>query len=280
MGQKLAVFDIDGTIANHGVLDQGALAGIRHLQSQGYITTLCTGRGYRTLKLALGDHFDEVVSDKALLILEHGTKITDKLGNVVFAEYLGSEEINHIIDFLRANISIVKIIWSHPENPSNKDLMWCINASVMTQESPKRSGYANLFTGSFGQLRTLLLEEKLTSVGAKMNPHVQVHNLKLAFTRSPINVIFQDGNIDFLRNNTNKGLAILYLMKHLQCEYGDVLVAGNAINDVEMLNLAVGKRILVGPEVEREALVGYLSEQADLVHVATPHALGNYLQRL
>ena len=124
------------------------------------------------------------------------------------------------------------------------------------------------------------MQEKLSTVGVKLNDFVQVHNLKLAFTHTPLTVIFQDGNIDFIRNNTNKGLAILYLMKHLKCDYSDVLVAGNAINDVEMLNLAVGKRILVGPENERGTLLGYLSEQDNIVHVASPRALGSYLQKL
>ena len=77
-----------------------------------------------------------------------------------------------------------------------------------------------------------------------------------------------------------KGIAILYLMKHLNVDYKDVLVAGNAMNDVEMLSLGVGHRILVGPSADRKNIRGYLTELDTLTEVETPTELGTYLLAL
>jgi len=51
---KLALFDIDGTIAEKGVVPKSVIEGIEHLHKKGYITTVSTGRGYTRLKEALG----------------------------------------------------------------------------------------------------------------------------------------------------------------------------------------------------------------------------------
>lgn len=74
---KLAIFDVDGTIAEHDVVPQSVLEGIKNLHDKGCKTTVSTGRGYVRLKDVLGSSFDEIISDDALMILEHGIKITD-----------------------------------------------------------------------------------------------------------------------------------------------------------------------------------------------------------
>ena len=277
---KLAVFDIDGTIAQNGTIDLQALDGIKSLQVKGYITSVCTGRGYHPVRLALGDAYDDVISDDALLVLEHGTRITDKQGNTVFAEYFDDKIIEHIFDFIRSNIEIVRHSWTNPDTIDQKVLVWCRDQAFYDSEVAKNSDWTDVFMSPLSEYKQRLLRQKVTNIEFKLLPHVQVQSLKLAFTRTPINAIFQDSNMGFIKNNTNKGIAILYLLKHLGIAYKDVLVAGNGMNDVEMLNLSVGHRILVGPESNRLALMPYLSEHESLTHVRSPQDLGKLLKSL
>lgn len=106
MINSLALFDVDGTIAINGKIPEEVIKGIRHLRNIGYVTTISTGRGYIRAKEALGPLFDEVVSPEALMIIEHGSKIVNSSGEVIFADYFDEAEIDHIVDFTRANIDI------------------------------------------------------------------------------------------------------------------------------------------------------------------------------
>ncbi|MEP7205255.1 MAG: HAD-IIB family hydrolase [Candidatus Saccharibacteria bacterium] len=276
--RKLAIFDIDGTIARQGIIDPAAIKGIKHLQSIGYTTTLCTGRGYYPMRKAIGDAFHEVVSDDALIVLEHGTRIVNKDGKTVFAEYLGFYEIEYIIEFIRANIDILRFSWYNPEEVTRKLQMWRKDPNDTDELNDKYSSHAEIFSSSLTDYKERLVKEKVTNIEARLASHVKVHNLKLALTHTPVNILFLDKNMSFLKNNINKGIAILYLLKHLDVAYEDLLVAGNAINDIEMLDLDAGRRILVGPAEERETVMSYLSNHESIITIDSPSDLGLYLQ--
>ena len=274
---KLAIFDVDGTIAVDGKVDPTALDGIKHLKSRGCITTLSTGRGYARLKHVLGSSFNEIISDDAIIITEHGTKLVNKDGKIVFGEFLSSEEIEHIIDFVRANIDLYKLAWFNHED-SQKIYFWCAFESDLDEEIAKRGHYAEVFTSSLGELKERLLKEHLTSLGFKLKEHVKVENLKLSLTRTQTNLIFQDGNMEFIRSNVNKGLAVLEVLKQLNISKADTLIAGNAINDVEMLDIGAGNSVLVGAEDYRKGILPYLSDPESIICVDSPASLGEYLQ--
>jgi HAD superfamily hydrolase (TIGR01484 family) len=277
---KLAVFDVDGTIASHGEIPDSVLRGMRHLHKRGCITTVSTGRGYVQLKDTLGSSFDTVISPGALLIVEHGTRIVGSKGKTIFAEAFNEQEIQHIVDFTRANIELVRFARFNPSDITLKVPVWCVNEQDIQSETEKRGHYARVFTSPLGELRELLMKHRPTNVTLKLKDYVKVENLKLAFTRTEINVIFQDGNMEFVRNNTNKALAAEYVADRLNIGMADLLVAGNAINDVEMLDIDCGVTLLVGPEEVRQALRSYLSKINGIVEVDTPAELGAYLAGL
>lgn len=277
---KLAIFDLDGTIATHGVVAPTVLEGLKHLRQAGCITTLSTGRGYVRLKQLLGDVFEEVISPDALIILEHGTKLVDRAGTTIFGEFLSADEIDHVIDFVRANIELFRIAWFNPADVSRKISVWCPDEQEVDEEIEKRGSYAEVFTGSLEELKQALLREQLTSVTFKLRDHIQVHNLKLSFTRTETNVIFQDGNMEFLRNNINKGLAVLEAAHKLDVAKDDLLLAGNAINDVEMLDLDVGRSLLIDAAGKNSPILQYLSSPENVTVLSSPDALGTYLQQL
>lgn len=274
---KLAIFDVDGTIADNGKINEKALQGIAHLQSIGCKTTVSTGRGYLRVKGAFGDLFDRIVSDDAPLILEHGTKITDKAGNVIYADYFSDKTVTEVIDLIRLNIETAERIQVYPDSSNGKILQWFASESMMSDELGV-SGYdVDASAGSLSAFAKKLSTVKFCNIGVRLMPHAQVHNLKLFLAHSPLTIIFQDGKMNIIPNNINKGLAILYCMRQMGIDYSDVLVAGNAINDVEMLNLSVGGRILVGPPSERAVIRGYLAEHESLQEVESPTGLGNAL---
>src|ERR1035438_10379398 len=153
---KLALFDVDRTIAENGSVSPRVIEGLRDLRSKGCITTISTGRGYIRLKEMLGDNFDEIISPEALIILEHGTKIVTKQGSVIFGEYFSPREIDHVVDFARANIKIFKLVWFNPHDVSQKVQVWCADERDVQAETAKRGYYADVFTSSIGELTALL----------------------------------------------------------------------------------------------------------------------------
>lgn len=275
---RLAVFDVDGTIADKGSVPMSVLEGIKHLRSKGYITTVSTGRGYIRLKEMLGNNFKGIVSDEALLILEHGTKIVNFKGEVVFGEFFNERELDHIVDFTRANLDLYKLVWFNPEDVNQKVQVWCINENDIDEEVKKRGHYANVFYCSIGEFEDILLKQHITNVTLKLKEYVKVENLKLTFTRTDTNVIFQDGNMEFVKSNINKGLAVDYVAKQLNIASEHILVAGNAINDIEMLDIDSGLTLLVSTEPVRSDILSYLSSPEKVKNIDSPHELGEYLK--
>jgi len=277
---KLAIFDVDGTIADHGLISPNIVKAMHHLHKLGCKTTVSTGRGYVRLKEMLGATFNDIISPDALIILEHGTKIVDHNGNAIFGEYFNDREIDHVIDFTRSNIGLFKLAWFNPIDVSKKVEVWCSDARDVQEETAKRGHYAHVFTSSIGELEDLLLTQKLTNVTLKLKDYVRVENLKLAFTRTDTNVIFQDGNMEFVKNNINKGLSVLKVAKHLKVRTEDLLIAGNAINDVEMLDINAGTVVLVSQGDDRNTILAYLSSPEKVIKVDSPNDLSSYLLSL
>jgi HAD superfamily hydrolase (TIGR01484 family) len=277
---KLGVFDVDGTIALHGKVPESVLNGLDQLHQHGCLTTVSTGRGYVRLREGLGDAFDKVVSQEAPLIVEHGTRIVNSKGQTIFGAEFNEQEIQHIIDFTRANIGLFKLVWFNPSDTTIKIPVWCADEKDLDYETEKRGHYANVFTSSIGELQELLLKYRPTNVTLKLKDYIKVENLKLAFTRTETTVIFQDGNMEFVKNNTNKALAIEYITHYLDIDVSTLLVAGNAINDVEMLDIDSGYTILVGSDETRQTIRSYMSKTNGIIEVDTPTELGNYLVKL
>ena len=59
-----------------------------------------------------------------------------------------------------------------------------------------------------------------------------------------------------------------------------MLIAGNGINDIEMLDLKAGRRILVGPDEEANVILGHLADTDGITRVESPEKLGEFLQKI
>ena len=276
--QKLAIFDIDGTIAEKGVVAESVIAGIRHLRELGFLTTVSTGRGYLRAKAVLGENFDSVVSPGSLMIVEHGTKITDRNGVVLKADNFSTSELGHVIDFIEANVGVIKLVrWNSPD-PEKKQQIWCADEKDVAGETEKRSHYADVFTCSFKELRERAGKENVSNVTAQLKSYIVVENLKLHLSHSDVDIIFQDGLMEFIRNISDKAKAIAFLEEHFDTSVASILLAGNAINDVDMLNLSAHTRLLVGEGDTSDKVLNYITCAEEIVRIASPAALGVWLQ--
>jgi HAD superfamily hydrolase (TIGR01484 family) len=277
---KIAVFDIDGTIAVHGVISESVLAGIRHIQALGYLTTVSTGREFLRVKEVLAKSFEEIISQESLIIVEHGSKIVNINGDVVRADYFEPNEIDHVIDFIRVNEDMIHLLWFTSPNQKELSQIWCKDIADIEAEKKKRSAYAEIFTCSYEELRDRMGAHPISSVSAKLESFVSVENLRLHFTRSEIDVIFQDTMMEFIRNISDKAKAVAYLGEHHDIPVEKMIVAGNAINDVDMLNLPAMQRILVGSGTASDAVFKQISNTSEIIRIDSPDALGLYLQKL
>jgi hypothetical protein len=86
--------------------------------------------------------------------------------------------------------------------------------------------------------------------------------------------------MEFVKNNTNKGIAVNYVSRHLKVPKESLLIAGNAINDVEMLDIGAGIVVLVGPEKTRSEILPYLSQPESVHTVDSPLEFGRFLKTL
>jgi HAD superfamily hydrolase (TIGR01484 family) len=277
---KLAIFDIDGTIAQHQIIPDSVLIGLAHLQDLDCITTISSGRSFNRVKHLFGNKYDQIISPKALLIVEHGTKIVDRSGRTIFGEYFSEQEKEHIIDFTRANVDICLFAAFDYENGNERTQIYCFYEEDVARIRLDRGHYADVTYASMGELKAIIMDQPITNISIRLKEHVVVQNLKLALTRSATTIIFQDGWMEFIKNNINKGLAVLYLEKKLSLTHDDLLLAGNAINDVEMLDISAARGIIVGSSEQRQEILQYLHAPDTIIGVDSPGELGHYLQTI
>ena len=280
---QLAVFDIDGTItAPHSTtIPQEIIDGFAHLRANGVITTICTGRPFVRMKEALGEYYDHIIDDKALISVEHGAKIVDKWGKVVVESEFTDKDIDKLIEFTGLNIDMVEFLAYNPADLSIKTQIWSPEPANVAAAQEARGWYADVFSGSLVDVKEKLYAIPVSNVTLKLKSFIHVENLKLEFTGGSIKAVFQDGALEYMKSKVSKARAITYMCKYFGIYEHNVLVAGNAMNDVNMLNMEAKYRILVGPEgPERNTILGYLYGKDLITYIDTPEQLGQFLQTL
>ena len=280
---QMAVFDIDGTITapHSSSIPEEVIRGFEHLRKHGVITTISTGRPYVRMKETLGEHFENIIDDKALISVEHGAKIVDKWGKVIVESEFSPKDIDKLTEFTGLNIDMVQFLAFYPADLSRKAQIWCPEPSDVDATREQRGHYADVYAGSLIDVKEHLKEQPISSVSIKLKSFIHVENLKIEFTGGSIKAVFQDGALEYMKSKVSKARAISYMCKYFGIYEHNILVAGNAMNDVDMLNMETKYRILVGPESkERETILGYTYAPELLTYVDTPDDLGRFLQSL
>ena len=280
---QMAVFDIDGTITaphSNSIPDE-VIRGFEHLRTHGVITTISTGRPYVRMKETLGEHFENIIDDKALISVEHGAKIVNKWGEVIVESEFNAKDIDKLTEFTGLNIDMVQFLAFYPADLSRKAQIWCPEPSDVNKTREQRGHYADVYAGSLIDVKEHLNKQPISSVSIKLKSFIHVENLKIEFTGGSIKAVFQDGALEYMKSKVSKARAISYMCKYFGIYEHNILVAGNAMNDVDMLNMETKYRILVGPESkERETILGYTYAPDLLTYMDTPEDLGRFLQTL
>jgi hypothetical protein len=87
--------------------------------------------------------------------------------------------------------------------------------------------------------------------------------------------------MEYMKSKVSKARAISYMCKYFGIYEHNILVVGNAMNDVDMLNMDTKYRVLVGPDSkERDTILGYVYAPKLLTYTDTPEDLGSFLQTL
>ncbi len=280
---QMAVFDIDGTItsAHSSSIPEEVIKGFEHLRVNGVITTISTGRSYVRMKETLGEHFEHIIDDKALISVEHGAKIVDKWGAVVVESEFTEKDIDKLTEFTGLNIDMVQFLAFYPADLSRKAQIWCPEPTDVDKTREERGHYADVYCGSLIDVKGHLMSQPISSVSIKLKSFIHVENLKIEFTGGAIKAVFQDGALEYMKSKVSKARAISYMCKYFGIYEHNILVAGNAMNDVDMLNMETKYRLLVGPAgKERETILGYIYAPDLLVYVDSPDDLGRFLQTL
>lgn len=280
---QMAIFDIDGTITapHSSTIPDEVIRGFEHLREHGVITTISTGRPYVRMKETLGEHFDKIIGDKALISVEHGSKIVDKWGKVIVESEFTPADIAKLTEFTGLNIDMVQFLGFSPGDLTRKTQIWCPEPSDVEATREQRGHYADVYTASLIDVKEQLSSQPVSSVSLKLKSFIHVENLKLEFTGGAIKAVFQDGALDYMKSKVSKARAISYMCKYFGIYERNILVAGNAMNDVDMLNMETKYRILVGPEgKERDTILGYVYAPDRLTYVETPDDLGRFLKTL
>jgi len=280
---QMAIFDIDGTItaAHSNSIPDEVIRGFEHLRKHGVITTISTGRSYVRMKETLGEHFDTIIGDTALISVEHGAKIVDKWGSVIVESEFTPKDIDKLTEFTGLNIDMVQFLAFYPADLSRKAQIWCPEPSDVEKTRQERGHYADVYAGSLVDVKEHLNKQLISSVSIKLKSFIHVENLKIEFTGGSIKAVFQDGALEYMKSKVSKARAISYMCKYFGIYEHNILVAGNAMNDVDMLNMETKYRILVGPESkERETILGYTYAPDLLTYLDTPDDLGRFLQTL
>jgi len=280
---QMAVFDIDGTItaAHSSSIPEEVIRGFEHLRKHGVITTISTGRSYVRMKETLGEYFDTIIGDTALISVEHGAKIVDKWGKVIVESEFTPKDIDKLTEFTGLNIDMVQFLAFYPADLSRKAQIWCPEPSDVEKTRAERGHYADVYAGSLVDVKERLNQQLISSVSIKLKSFIHVENLKIEFTGGSIKAVFQDGALEYMKSKVSKARAISYMCKYFGIYEHNILVAGNAMNDVDMLNMETKYRILVGPDSkERETILGYTYAPELLTYLDTPDDLGRFLQTL
>ena len=222
---KLIVTDMDGTLlhSDHSLSPEFHSI-YQELKKNNIIFVPASGRQYYSII----SYFEDI-KDELAIIAENGTYVTYK-GNEVFVDNLDWEVVKEIIEEVRkidgANIVLAGKNAAYVESKDEEFLDYFKNyyaKSVCVEDLTKIENE---------QFIKIAINH---TKGTEQNvyPHVshfEKYGLKV--------VVSGEVWLDIMNEGSNKGVALEALMKKLNISSEEIIVFGDFMNDLEMLNLA------------------------------------------
>lgn len=215
---KLAVFDIDGVLNEHGgnILPE-SVAAIALLRSKGI--RVCYASGKHAWYVHGGLVWSGILDDDTYIVAENGGVVYDPHSRRTLLE----EKYINDVGTLR---SIYRNLRSRSEG-------FATFAGIRVWEEPKETLFC-LFPE-----RT----EDVPQLAKHLRELVELNGLRLSVVENP-------DSVDVLQEGINKATGLRYICDWLKLDFGEIMAFGDSYNDVEMLS-AVGYPITVANGVEK-----------------------------
>ena len=222
---KLIVTDMDGTLLRSDHTLNPEFHKIYQQLKENNITFVpASGRQYYSIISYFAD-----IKDELAIIAENGTFVTYK-GNEVFVDELDFSVVKEIIEEVRkidgANIVLAGKNAAYVESKDNTFIEY----------------YKNYYAkNEWVDDLTKIENEQFIKIAINHPKGTEEHVYKnvLAFEKYGLKVVVSgEVWLDIMNKKSNKGVALETLMKKLNISSEEIMVFGDFMNDLEMLNLA------------------------------------------
>jgi Cof subfamily protein (haloacid dehalogenase superfamily) len=235
------VLDIDGTILNDELeVTQKVIDGIEELKNSGKTVIICTGRMLSSAQKIIAKYF----SSRFPIIGYNGSVIVLPESNEeIFHEYIEDEAAIDIIKYLR-EINCHRQIY--------------IDDKIITEEDNEKIKKYSIHSGMDYTVVDDLVEaikkdgkvDKILAIGnGDFLSKVEKGSVERFSEKANIFKSFST-YLDYIPKKTNKGIAILELLKHLNLEPERTIMIGDGDNDVFAFEV-VGYSIAMGNATEK-----------------------------
>lgn len=219
---KLVVSDLDGTLLNeNSVISAETRETIHKLIESGVNFAIATGRGLKSTKI-----FRDMIGVNVYLICNNGANIYDKEENLIYENYISSNEVKKVLTYFR-------------EKHVNYNGFF--NDELFVEDGRDES----VITIEKG-FETIGLEgkkyyPKMTKILIK-DEHEKILKLKEDMIKKFSNFLditmSSPVHLDIVQKDCTKGKGVKLISKKLNIPLSEVMVFGDGENDFDMMRIA------------------------------------------
>lgn len=225
---KTYFFDIDGVIYDNHQMNNSVLRVLKEKQMNYYF---CSGRGYRRTMDVVGNY----ITDNSLLIIENGSKIVDKNGNLIDCKKITMKEKQLVLKIL--NFIKKKDIDSIVFNPTTS-LDYIVYKS-------KNIKYSSKIIQLFSVFQTEILKSNMTQITFLFKTDKIKEQFFELCLKHNINAYKSENYIIVNHEKVNKKTGINKIIENQKLKLSDICVVGNDYNDIPMFEIDCSKKIAI-----------------------------------
>lgn len=235
--KKIVFIDIDGTLVDkHEEIPASALKAIQQAKANGHLLYLCTGRS----KPEIYSHIMEVGFDG---VIGAGGGFIESQGEIIFHRQVADQSVRHMVDYFKAN-GFSFYLESNGGLYGNVQLeqhLYDLVTQGMTEEEKAKQGQ-HPFLEKITFSDADLYRNDVNKACFLENPAVPFSEIVTEF-EGEFDIIhctvpiFGDDSGELMVPGIHKGVAIEYLLNHLEMPQSATIGIGDGMNDKEMLEL-------------------------------------------
>ncbi len=249
---KLIVSDLDGTIVTKKyVLAPGIKDAVSAARARGVHFALCTGRMFG----AAQKYADELGLDEPI-ISYNGAMVQRRNGDVIGANYLGSELVKSLLDFIDEHEWYVQLY--------EDDVLYYAKKGKVTDEYERANHLRGVEVGDDGMRSHAERVPKLLVVrNSEAEADATLEMLRETFAGKIAVVKSTPTFVEVVPPEVNKGEGLRVLANEYGIDMSETMAMGDAGNDVSMIK-AAGVGVAMGNATdEAKAAADYVTTNVD-----------------